>query len=102
MEEYITKAQAKAAIKKRLGTMDLFASRFYDLTEKPRFTKEEVEYAKAAKVLWPHAVIVKKETGAVMLYGADGAAIAEIDADMFPSIRTGQSVKLPDIVGGTV
>jgi len=32
--------------------------------------------------------------------GADGAAIAGIDADMFPSIRTGQSVKLSDIVGG--
>ena len=28
MAEYITKEQAKSAIKKRLGTMDLFESRF--------------------------------------------------------------------------
>ena len=70
------------------------------LIRKPRFTEEEVKRVKAAKVLWPRAESVKKETGAVMLYGADGEAIAGIDTELFPSILPGETVKLSDIVGG--
>ena len=70
------------------------------IVKPPRFTEEEVKRVKAAKVLWPRAESVKKETGAAMLYGADGEAIAGIETELFPSILPGETVKLSDVVGG--
>ena len=67
------------------------------LSEKPRWTEQEVERAKAIKVLWPCArAVVKAESGAISVVGAP----MELSVDHFPSLRPGDTVTLNDIIGG--
>lgn len=55
------------------------------IIRKPRWTEQEVERAKAVKVLWPCAkAIVKAESGAISVVGAP----MELSADHFPSLST--------------
>lgn len=69
----------------------------WDLSEKPRWTEQEVERAKAIKVLWPCArAVVKAESGAISVVGAP----MELSVDHFPSLRPGDTVTLNDIIGG--
>lgn len=67
------------------------------IIRKPRWTEQEVERAKAIKVLWPCAkALVKAESGAISVVGAP----MELSADHFPSIAPGETVALQDIIGG--
>ena len=70
---------------------------WWTLPEKPRFTEREVERAKAIKVLFPCAIeVVKADSGSVSVVGASLA----LSTDHFPSIRTGETVHLDEIIGG--
>lgn len=70
---------------------------WWTLPEKPRFTEQEVERAKAIKVLFPCAIaVVKADSGSVSVVGASLA----LSTDHFPSIRTGETVHLDEIIGG--
>ena len=69
----------------------------WDLSEKPRWTKQEVEMAKAIKVLFPCAIaITKAPFGSVFVSGAS----LTLSTEYFPSIQPGQSVTLDEIIGG--
>ena len=72
------------------------------IIRKPRWTEQEVERAKAIKVLWPEADTLDYwDAGiSISIEGADGY-IAELDAVRFPSLCPGQSIKLDEIIGGT-
>lgn len=72
----------------------------WNLTEPPRFTEQEAERAKAINVLWPLAACIRRETGALMVYGRDGLEIAGLDDDIFPFLKIGETVALDEIIGG--
>lgn len=70
---------------------------WWTLPEKPRFTEQEVERAKAIKVLFPCAIaVVKAPFGSVAVSGAS----LMLSTEYFPSIQPGQSYTLDEIIGG--
>lgn len=76
---------------------DAAAPKYWDLTEPPRWTEQEVEMAKAIKVLFPCAIaITKAPFGSVFVSGAS----LTLSTEYFPSIQPGQSVTLDEIIGG--
>ena len=70
------------------------------IIRKPRWTEQEVERAKAIKVLWPEADTLDYWGDGISVEGAD-IYIAELDAVRFPSILPGETIKLDEIIGGT-
>lgn len=69
----------------------------WDIEETPRFTQQEVERAKAIKVLFPCAIaVVKAPSGSVSVSGAS----LTLSIEYFPSIQPGQSYTLDEIIGG--
>ena len=67
------------------------------IIRKPRWTQQEVERAKAIKVLFPCAIaITKAPFGSVFV---SGAALT-VSTEYFPSSQPGQSVTLDEIIGG--
>ena len=69
----------------------------WDLEEKPRWKQQEVEFAKAIKVLFPCAIeVVKAPSGNVSVSGAS----LTLSTEYFPSIHPGQSYTLGEIIGG--
>ena len=67
------------------------------IIRKPRFTEQEVERAKAIKVLFPCAIaVVKAPFGSVAVSGAS----LMLSTEYFPSIQPGQSYTLDEIIGG--
>lgn len=72
-----------------------------DLDEKPRFTQQEVELVKAIRVLFPKATFLERVScGTLGISNNAEGWMAEIDSDLFPSIKSGQSVTLDEIIGG--
>lgn len=73
----------------------------WDLSEKPRWTQQEVELAKAAKKLFPEASdLARMNACALALSNDHGGHIANINSDLFPSLPLGLCVKLDEIIGG--
>ena len=70
----------------------------WDLSEKPRFTDQEVERAKAIKVLWPDAEGIRKMEmmGPVHIVGT----AVWVGHDNFPSLESERTIKLHEIIGG--
>lgn len=69
------------------------------IIHKPCWTEQEVERAKAIKVLWPEADTLDYWGDGISVEGAE-IYIAELDAVRFPSLLPGESVKLDEIIGG--
>lgn len=75
--------------------------RDWDLSEKPHWTEQEVELAKAAKKLFPEASdLARMNACALALSNDHGGHIANINSDLFPSLPLGLCVKLDEIIGG--
>ena len=73
--------------------IDVFS---WDLTEKPRFTQEEVERAKALRQFVPNVEELKVETS--FIWGIKGKRnIVRMERDLFPSIKHGTTIKIIDI-----
>ena len=72
------------------------------IIRKPRFTQQEVEMAKAVKVLFPEAKYIERVRYSKVLgiSGSIDAWIADIDSSLFPGIKSGQAVTLDEIIGG--
>ena len=71
------------------------------IIRKPRFTEQEVERAKAIKVLYPEICYIKNDDG--WLRGlTKGKASIFLDRVLswFPSVQPGQSYTLDEIIGG--
>lgn len=75
----------------------------WDLEEKPRWTEQEVESAKIISVLFPEATHIERLRGSKVLgiTGAEDGWIANIESSLFPEIKSGQSVTLDEIIGGS-
>ena len=72
----------------------------WDLDEKPRFTQQEVEVAKAIKLLFPDAVKVCRLSGVIKAECENGSGECMIAAELLPSIQNHQSYTLDEIIGG--
>lgn len=69
-----------------------------NIVRKPRFTEQEVERAKAIKVLWPDAKGIRKMEmmGPVHIVGT----AVWVGHDNFPSLEPERTIKLDKIIGG--
>ena len=86
---------------KYLGRKGEAASpKYWDLFEKPRFTQQEVEVAKAIKLLFPDVVKVCRFSGVVKAECENGSGECMIGAELLPSIQNYQSYTLDEIIGG--
>ena len=73
----------------------------WDLDEKPRFTQQEVERAKAIKVLYPEICYIKNDDGWLrgLTKGKESIFLDRV-LSWFPSVHPGQSYTLDEIIGG--
>lgn len=68
-----------------------------NIARKPRWTEQEVERAKAIKLLFPCAIAITKASfGSIFVSGTS----LTLSTEYFPSIQPGQSVTLDEIIGG--
>ena len=84
---------------------DAAAPKYWDLSDKPRWTEQEVEDAKTLCRMWPGGKIEFKryEDGRCAMVHIQGSLHGCLDlgqVDLFPSLRPGQSVTLDEIIGG--
>ena len=84
---------------------DAAAPKYWDLTDPPRWTEQEVEDAKTLCRMWPGGKIEFKryEDGRCAMVHIQGSLHGCLDlgqVDLFPSLRPGQSVTLDEIIGG--
>lgn len=72
------------------------------ILRKPRWTKQEVELFKAIHTLYSQAKYVEriKDSEVIGLSNNTCGWITDIDKDLFPSLRPGETVKLDEIIGG--
>ena len=69
------------------------------IIREPRWTEQEVERAKAIKLIYPNAEKLELVPCAIRVY-TDIGAIAYLHADLFPSMKNGQISTLDEIIGG--
>lgn len=72
---------------------------WWTLPEKPRFTQQEVERAKAIKMIYPNAEKLELVPCVIRVY-TDIGVIAHLHADLFPSMKYGLICTLDEIIGG--
>lgn len=71
------------------------------IIRKPRWTEQEVERAKAIKVLYPEICYIKSNDGWLRgLNKGKESIFLDCVLSWFPSLRPGESVTLDEIIGG--
>ena len=70
------------------------------IIRKPRWTEQEVERAKAIKVLYPEADHLDECDPQIKVLNTE-FVIATLDNALFTSLRPGETIKLDEIIGGT-
>lgn len=73
----------------------------WDLTDKPRFTEQEAEAAKAVKVLFPCTThLIQFQPNEPVSAKAGDAFVVNLNSVLFPSIQPGKPYTLDEIIGG--
>ena len=70
------------------------------IIRKPRFTEQEVERAKAIKLIYPTAYQLEEADPLIRVWDKDGKLLSHVDTALFPSHQPGQSYTLDEIIGG--
>ena len=65
--------------------------------EKPHFTQQEVERAKAIKAIWPNAERIEHPNTSLYVYSGVNF-LTKIPESTFPSIQQGQTCNIEDII----
>ena len=74
---------------------------WWTLPEKPRFTQQEVEAAKAVKVLFPCTThLIQFQPNEPVSAKAGDAFVVNLNSVLFPSIQPGKPYTLDEIIGG--
>lgn len=76
----------------------------WDLDEKPRFTEQEVERAKAIKVLWPETNAIKSDGAWTKLLVVEDDTSWQretVPESFFPSAEKNEVYTIDEIIGGT-
>ena len=72
-----------------------------NIARKPRWTEQEVEEAKAVKILFPHAThLLRIRPNEPVSALSNECFVVNINSELFPSLRPGETVKLDEIIGG--
>ena len=107
VKEYCTSRNGNCAddcifSKKGIGMVCGIAPKpvWWTLPEKPRFTEQEVEAAKAIKTLFPCAVSVKRLDLSIRVQDRDEVLIVQLSNSLFRSIQLGETYTLDEIIGG--
>ena len=72
----------------------------WELIDKPRFTQQEVERAKAIRVIYPTAYRLEEADPLIRVWDKEGKLLSHVDTALFPSHQSGQSYTLDEIIGG--
>jgi hypothetical protein len=73
----------------------------WDLTDPPRFTEQEVEDAKTMIRMFPALNLIWRDNSGILeIRNEECTDGAIINPAMFPSIKSGETVELSDIIGG--
>ena len=70
------------------------------IIRKPRFTEQEVERAKAIKLIYPTAYRLEEADPLIRVWDKEGKLLSHVDTALFPSHQSGQSYTLDEIIGG--
>ena len=70
------------------------------IEEKPRFSQQEVERAKAIKMLYPTAYRLEEADPLIRVWDKEGKLLAHVDVNLFLSLKPEQSYTLDEIIGG--
>lgn len=70
------------------------------IIRKPRFTEQEVERAKAIKVIYPTAYQLEEADPLIRVWDKEGKLLAHVDVNLFLSLKPEQSYTLDEIIGG--
>ena len=70
------------------------------IIRRPRFTEQEVERAKAIKVIYPTAYQLEEADPLIRVWDKEGKLLAHVDVNLFLSFQFGQSYTLDEIIGG--
>ena len=73
---------------------------WWTLPEKPRFTQQEVERAKAIRLIYPTAYRLEEADPLIRVWDKEGKLLSHVDTALFPSHQSGQSYTLDEIIGG--
>ena len=73
---------------------------WWTLPEKPRFTQQEVERAKAIKLIYPPAYQLEEADPLIRVWDKEGKLLAHVDVNLFLSLKPEQSYTLDKIIGG--
>ena len=75
---------------------------WWTLPEKPRFTEQEVERAKAIRVLYPEIYYIREEDAGWLRGLTKGKESIFLDRVLswFPSVQPGQEYTIDEIIGG--
>ena len=68
--------------------------------EKPHFTQQEVERAKAIRVIYPTAYRLEEANPLIRVWDKEGKLLAHVDVNLFLSLKPEQSYTLEEIIGG--
>ena len=71
-----------------------------NIARKPRFTEQEVERAKAIKVIYPTAYQLEEADPLIRVWDKEGKLLAHIDVNLFLSFQSNQTYTLDEIIGG--
>lgn len=69
------------------------------IRRKPRWTEQESERAKAIRIIYPGAVILKRWPDKISVCGKE-KTLTSLSIELFPSLRLGETVTLDEIIGG--
>ena len=73
----------------------------WDLSDKPRFTEQEAEAAKAVKALFPCTThLIQFQPNEPVSAKAGDAFVVNLNSVLFPSIQPGKPYTLDEIIGG--
>ena len=70
------------------------------IIRKPRFTEQEVERAKAIKLIYPTAYRLEEADPLIRVWDKEGKLLAHVDVNLFLSLKPEQSYTLDEIIGG--
>ena len=107
VKEYCTSRNGNCAddcifSKKGIGMVCGIAPKpvWWTLPEKPRFTQQEVERAKAIRLIYPTAYRLEEADPLIRVWDKEGKLLSHVDTALFPSHQSGQSYTLDEIIGG--
>ena len=70
------------------------------ILRKPRWTEQEVERAKAIRLIYPTAYRLEEADPLIRVWDKEGKLLSHVDTALFPSHQSGQSYTLDEIIGG--